>query len=64
MPVRTARLHRSLIVRLIDGTPLGPDHQRIAKLDRENEVAPPAKVNASVGKVSIPPRLPFVCILS
>jgi putative transcription factor len=29
----------------------GPDHQRIAKLDRENEVAPPPKVNASVGKV-------------
>ncbi|KIK40759.1 hypothetical protein CY34DRAFT_806875 [Suillus luteus UH-Slu-Lm8-n1] len=28
----------------------GPDHQRIAKLDRENEVAPPPKVNASVGK--------------
>ena len=26
------------------------DHQRIAKLDRENEVAPPAKVNPSVGK--------------
>ncbi|KAF9228761.1 ylMBF1 [Gyrodon lividus] len=29
---------------------VGPDHQRIAKLDRENEVAPPPKVNASVGK--------------
>lgn len=28
----------------------GTDHQRIAKLDRENEVAPPAKVNPSVGK--------------
>jgi len=28
----------------------GPDHQRIAKLDRENEVAPPAKVSPSVGK--------------
>ncbi|KIM51537.1 hypothetical protein SCLCIDRAFT_18387 [Scleroderma citrinum Foug A] len=28
----------------------GPDHQRIAKLDRENEVAPPPKVNPSVGK--------------
>jgi len=27
-----------------------PDHQRIAKLDRENEVAPPSKVPASVGK--------------
>ncbi|KAH7927747.1 ylMBF1 [Leucogyrophana mollusca] len=28
----------------------GPDHQRIAKLDRENEVAPPAKIAPSVGK--------------
>lgn len=29
----------------------GTDHQRIAKLDRENEVAPPPKVAPSVGKV-------------
>ncbi|KAL5529457.1 hypothetical protein ACEPAG_5442 [Sanghuangporus baumii] len=29
---------------------LGPDHQRIAKLDRENEVAPPPKVPPTVGK--------------
>ncbi|KZV94034.1 MBF1-domain-containing protein [Exidia glandulosa HHB12029] len=28
----------------------GPDHQRIAKLDRENEVAPPPKIAPSVGK--------------
>ena len=28
----------------------GTDHQRIAKLDRENEVAPPVKVTASVGR--------------
>ncbi|KAI0797735.1 ylMBF1 [Abortiporus biennis] len=28
----------------------GTDHQRIAKLDRENEVAPPPKVSPSVGK--------------
>jgi putative transcription factor len=28
----------------------GPDHQRIAKLDRENEVAPPPRVNPAVGK--------------
>lgn len=28
----------------------GTDHQRIAKLDRENEVAPPPKVPPSVGK--------------
>ena len=27
------------------------DHQKIAKIDRENEVAPPPKVSASVGKV-------------
>ncbi|TIA88850.1 hypothetical protein E3P99_02361 [Wallemia hederae] len=26
------------------------DHQRIAKLDRENEVAPPPKISLSVGK--------------
>lgn len=31
--------------------PIGTDHQRIAKIDRENEVAPPPKVSASVGKV-------------
>lgn len=30
--------------------PPGTDHQRIAKLDRENEVAPPPKVALSVGK--------------
>ncbi|KIS66693.1 putative multiprotein bridging factor mediates GCN4-dependent transcriptional activation [Mycosarcoma maydis] len=29
---------------------LGTDHQRIAKLDRENEVAPPPKVAPTVGK--------------
>ncbi|KAI8998883.1 ylMBF1 [Trametes punicea] len=29
---------------------IGTDHQRIAKLDRENEVAPPPKVPPSVGK--------------
>ncbi|KXN90495.1 Multiprotein-bridging factor 1 [Leucoagaricus sp. SymC.cos] len=28
----------------------GTDHQRIAKLDRENEVAPPAKISANVGR--------------
>ena len=28
----------------------GTDHQKIAKLDRENEVAPPPKINPSVGK--------------
>jgi len=29
---------------------IGTDHQRIAKLDRENEVAPPAKIAPTVGK--------------
>ncbi|KAI0295506.1 multi protein bridging factor 1-domain-containing protein [Russula brevipes] len=28
----------------------GTDHQRIAKLDRDNEVAPPSKVAPSVGR--------------
>ncbi|THH15600.1 hypothetical protein EW146_g4908 [Bondarzewia mesenterica] len=28
----------------------GTDHQRIAKLDRENEVAPPPKVSQNVGR--------------
>ncbi|KAG8731457.1 multiprotein-bridging factor 1 [Ceratobasidium sp. 423] len=28
----------------------GPDHQKIAKLDRENDVAPPSKIAPSVGK--------------
>ncbi|KAI0079004.1 ylMBF1 [Panus rudis PR-1116 ss-1] len=28
----------------------GTDHQRLAKLDRENEVAPPPKVGPAVGK--------------
>lgn len=31
----------------------GTDHQRIAKLDRENEVAPPAKIAPSVGRVRL-----------
>jgi len=35
----------------------GPDHQRIAKLDRENEVAPPPKVLPSVGKAMSQARL-------
>ncbi|QRV74907.1 multiprotein bridging factor 1 [Ceratobasidium sp. AG-Ba] len=28
----------------------GPDHQKIAKLDRDNDVAPPPKILPSVGK--------------
>jgi len=35
----------------------GTDHQRIAKLDRENEVAPPPKVSPSVGKAMQVARL-------
>ncbi|KAG8746519.1 multiprotein-bridging factor 1 [Ceratobasidium sp. 414] len=31
-------------------SPAGPDHQKIAKLDRENDVAPPPKILPSVGK--------------
>ncbi|MBW0496840.1 hypothetical protein O181_036555 [Austropuccinia psidii MF-1] len=35
----------------------GPDHQRIAKLDRENDVAPPPKVKLSVGKAMSDARI-------
>ncbi|KAF9532434.1 multi protein bridging factor 1-domain-containing protein [Crepidotus variabilis] len=35
----------------------GTDHQRIAKLDRENEVAPPSKVLPSVGRAMQTARL-------
>jgi len=35
----------------------GTDHQRIAKLDRENEVAPPSTVLPSVGKAMSSARL-------
>ena len=38
----------------------GTDHQKIAKLDRDNEVAPPSKIPASVGKVR-PPLPPMLC---
>jgi len=34
----------------INAAHVGPDHQRIAKLDRVNEVAPPAKVKPSVAQ--------------
>jgi len=36
---------------------VGPDHARIAKLDRENEVAPPATVSPDVGKAMQKARL-------
>jgi len=35
----------------------GPDHQRIAKLDRENEVAPPPKITLTVGRAIQTARL-------
>jgi putative transcription factor len=35
----------------------GTDHQKIAKIDRENEVAPPPKVSPSVGKAMSAARL-------
>ena len=35
---------------VINASHVGPDHQRIAKLDRVNDVAPPAKVNPSVSQ--------------
>ncbi|KAF9557665.1 MBF1-domain-containing protein [Agrocybe pediades] len=35
----------------------GTDHQRIAKLDRENEVAPPPKIAPSVGRAMQAARL-------
>jgi len=35
----------------------GTDHQRIAKLDRENEVAPPPKISPTVGKAMQAARL-------
>jgi putative transcription factor len=35
---------------------IGPDHQKIAKLDRDNEVAPPPKVSPSVGKAMMSAR--------
>jgi len=33
---------------------IGTDHQKIAKIDRDNEVTPPPKVSASVGSVRAP----------
>ena len=42
----------------VDSHPTGPHHQRIAKLDRENEVAPPPKVSPTVGRVRIHFSLP------
>ncbi|VDC07174.1 unnamed protein product [Peniophora sp. CBMAI 1063] len=35
----------------------GTDHQKIAKLDRENEVAPPPKVSADVGRAMMAARM-------
>lgn len=41
----------------INAAHVGPDHQRIAKLDRTNEVAPPTKVKPSVGKAMSQARI-------
>lgn len=42
---------------VINASHAGPDHQRIAKLDRSNEVAPPPKVSPSVGKAMSQARI-------
>lgn len=42
---------------VINAAHTGPDHQRIAKLDRTNEVAPPAKVKPSVAKAMSQARI-------
>lgn len=49
------QLIRQHAVHLLSPFSAGTDHQRIAKLDRENEVAPPPKVAPSVGRVWIFP---------
>ncbi|KZV61711.1 MBF1-domain-containing protein [Peniophora sp. CONT] len=36
---------------------VGTDHQKIAKLDRENEVAPPPKISADVGRAMMAARM-------
>ena len=62
------KLTKAWNVSLWDGTDIyssfasGTDHQRIAKLDRENEVAPPAKIAPSVGRVRryVSPCTPFL----
>ncbi|KAG9014993.1 multiprotein-bridging factor 1 [Tulasnella sp. JGI-2019a] len=41
----------------LNTTNAGSDHARIAKLDRENEVAPPSKVAPSVGKAIMAARM-------
>lgn len=42
---------------MVNATHAGPDHQRIAKLDRVNDVAPPSKVKPSVGKAMSQARI-------
>ena len=40
---------------------VGTDHQKIAKLDRDNEVAPPPKISPTVGKVCLLRHTPVPC---
>lgn len=44
---------RSSLLHRLAHYPRGTDHQRIVKLDRDNEVAPPSKVAPSVGRVRV-----------
>jgi len=48
--VRTICMLRNQLIDILSHR-IGTDHQKIAKIDRENEVAPPPKISASVGKV-------------
>ena len=54
-PIRVIQVHVQTICTFAKSSPIyyriGTDHQKIAKIDRENEVAPPPKIPASVGKV-------------
>jgi len=55
--MRAKTMHARVSLHISDSIPqltlltLDTDHQRIAKIDRENEVAPPPKVPPTVGKV-------------
>ena len=51
--VKVGTLQSCVFFRRLISHTLGTDHQRIVKLDRENEVAPPAKVAPSVGRVGL-----------
>ena len=59
-------LHRPPVIRSSFNhlSSLATHHQRIVKLDRENEVAPPPKILPSVGKVRVQPIRPHDCLLT